>query len=501
MSNNLSQSYLPNSSALGNSNSIKSLFVAEGENLLNSSKKCEELWEEMRKADFRKEGILNETNIQLIYEQKKKIINDLLRISTSEEFMSVFDEDSDGFLNEDEQIMVFTIIKERIQLIAEELCNLKKYELFKDIMKEVRAIEGLISKFQNELRQNVHKKQLEGYITIGKEMQTEFDENWNSRLDYFEHKSRHDYQSLESKLRRDIELFYQREANKIQAMHMKPNHKIKLLANQERLVANNERVEEAVNFRNELNKLVKHDEYRLDKLKGEKLRNLNNKLDKEEKTELKKKLDRIVKERNKLIIEKNKETDVLNKQINLHISDIVRIQNSLSNMYDDIAKKADELKRLKERQRNTNKTIADFKAIKAFSQQTNSKREVAMALLNLPGRNFSLSSSMEMTGVSKMTNMKINILALKYIIKTFNFTKFDINSEVNSRKFCNVAEEYSLKNDNNLKKKIRKLLEQRRHKDEIIIPPSLYYDSNINLATEAKDYRSLFPKLKHNGNQ
>ena len=82
----------------------------------------------MRRADFRKEGVLNEANIQIIYENKKKIINTLLRITSVDEFITVFDDDLDGFLNEDEQIMVFTIIAHRIQIIAEELCSLKKYE-------------------------------------------------------------------------------------------------------------------------------------------------------------------------------------------------------------------------------------------------------------------------------------------------------------------------------------------------------------------------------------
>ena len=55
-------------------------------------------------------------------------------------------------------------------------------------------------------------------------------------------------------------------------------HLIKLLSNQEKLVANNERVEEAVNFRNELIKLKKKDNERLALTKRDMLRNLSNKL-------------------------------------------------------------------------------------------------------------------------------------------------------------------------------------------------------------------------------
>lgn len=57
------------------------------------TKKCEELWDEMRKADFRKEGVLNEKNLQLIFLKKKKIFEDLLKIPTAEEFFDVFDDD------------------------------------------------------------------------------------------------------------------------------------------------------------------------------------------------------------------------------------------------------------------------------------------------------------------------------------------------------------------------------------------------------------------------
>lgn len=47
----------------------------------------------MRKADFRNEGTLNEKNIQLVFENKSKVIEELLKITTVEEFIEVFDND------------------------------------------------------------------------------------------------------------------------------------------------------------------------------------------------------------------------------------------------------------------------------------------------------------------------------------------------------------------------------------------------------------------------
>ena len=500
MSTNISQSNQLYNTNNNLNNSIKTIFIQEGENLIGAARACEDLWEEMRRADFRKEGILNETNIEIIYKNKKKIINTLLKIQTAEEFIQVFDEDQDGFLNEDEQILVFTIIAKRIQLIAEELCELKKYELYKDLMREVRAIENSINRFQNDLRQNVHKKQLEDYINIGKEIQYEFDNNWDEKMDNFSEKEKFDIQNYEDALKKEIDAYYQNEAAKIHSIKLKPNHQIKLLNNQEKLVANMERVEEAINFRNELNFLQKKDEERLERTKKDMLKNLNNKIDNTELKEMKKITDRFDKERDKLIITRNKATDVLNKQINLHISDIVRIQNSISNMFIKIGANNDELCREKERKKKINETIAEFKSIKkpTGNPYVNSiqKKDIAMALVNLQNKTLTLNSSTESSGMNKFGGMKKNIIALKYMIKNLKLTRFDINNEFSNRKFCNVSREESVKNDNNLKRKIRTLIEQRKHKDEIMIPPSMYYDVNLENEIDAKNYKDLIAKIK-----
>ena len=312
-------------------------------------------------------------------------------------------------------------------------------------------------------------------------------------MENFEKRAQNNVEEYKSELKSQIDRYYQTEANKIQNMKLKPNHQIKLLSNQEKLVANNERVEEAVNFRNELNKLQKKDSERLARTKRDMLRNLSNKIMKTESKEMKKIRDRLSKEKDNLFITRNKETDVLQKQINLHISDIVRIQNSLSNMYLTIGKKEDELTREKERKRKTNETMAEFRSTKSYkaSPYTNviSNEDIAMALLNLTTKHLTINSETSKSGFQKNS-----LMALKYIIRNMKLTRFDINSDY-SRKFCNITSENASKGENNYKKKIRKLLEQRKHKDEIMIPPSLYYDVYLEKEVDAKDYRKLLPYI------
>jgi hypothetical protein len=286
--------------------------------------------------------------------------------------------------------------------------------------------------------------------------------------------------------------------HQIEGKKMKIPHSTKMLEIQEKLVAINERVEEAANFRNGLKKLKKINEDRIMKENDEIMETFKKNVMKEFEAIMKKEDSKIKLGEDKLRIDWNKKSDIQNKQINLHINDIIRIQNSLTNVYFDIGSKADELRRTKERQVNTNKAIRQSKNMKDFNVTVGSdlKQNLAFALLNIPTRNFNLSTS-SLDGISgKNTNVKKSILALKFIVNNFKLTRFHIASDFNSRKFCNVPDSTIGKNDNNLKKKIKKILDQRKHKDEIIIPPSYFYDENLCIVTGAKDYKQLLPQIK-----
>jgi hypothetical protein len=89
-------------------------LINESQPLLGGARKCKEMWQAIRKADFRKEGVLNETNIKLLFDKCGAHIYDLLRLQAPLEFIDVFDVGCDGTLNQDEQVLVFSTIKEKM---------------------------------------------------------------------------------------------------------------------------------------------------------------------------------------------------------------------------------------------------------------------------------------------------------------------------------------------------------------------------------------------------
>lgn len=84
----------------------------------------EELWKTMRKSDFTSNRQLSAKLVEQIFEKHKEDIIEQFQINTPSEFLNIFDADNDGFLNEDEQILVFSTLKEKMQHTANSLLKI-----------------------------------------------------------------------------------------------------------------------------------------------------------------------------------------------------------------------------------------------------------------------------------------------------------------------------------------------------------------------------------------
>ena len=65
-------------------------------------------------------------------------------------------------------------MKERVELIANNCLHIQLYIKFEALMKEVRALELLIVGWQDQLRERVHKVQLQQYKNEGENRLDEF---------------------------------------------------------------------------------------------------------------------------------------------------------------------------------------------------------------------------------------------------------------------------------------------------------------------------------------
>lgn len=122
-------------------------------------------------------------------------------------------------------------------------------------MKEVRLLEADIVIYQNELRTNIQQWQLKEYIEIGDEKLKDFFTNWEIKFAEFEEWSLTKMDGLKARTEEEMEALNMRLERAVEAVKIKPIAKLKELQCQEKLVALNERIEEAQNYWKELRDL------------------------------------------------------------------------------------------------------------------------------------------------------------------------------------------------------------------------------------------------------
>lgn len=166
--------------------SMRIKVLNEASPLFTAHIKCREIWQALQIADYKKEGVLNEAALEVLLEKQGRNLRELLQVKTTEEILDLLDEEELGFLNEDEQILIFSVIKERMQRCAYDLCEIHEYNRYKEMMKSIRALESDIIEYQAVLRKRTYTKELQIYQEIGLEKLEAFEKSWEEIFKNFE---------------------------------------------------------------------------------------------------------------------------------------------------------------------------------------------------------------------------------------------------------------------------------------------------------------------------
>lgn len=453
----------------------KAKVIREAGPLLNAHMKCKDLWEALQLADYKKEGVLNDAAIQLLYERQQANIEELLLVKSAEELHLLLDEDEDGFLNEDEQILLFSSIKERMQLCANELCQIYEYSLYRDLMRGIRLLEHDIIQYQGILRRRTHEKELQAYRMMGQEKLQKFQAEWEEKFSNFYDDCEGKMAELQRRHDREIEALNQAISRDVEFVKVKPKARIKELQTEEKLVAVNEQYAEAQKIRDELKELEEAEQNRVEnKILGEQDAKRKKLLKKQAKEIVQAQLKNQTSE-NKLKIMKQQQFTRLEKAIKLHKNDITKNQNLATRMAESIGKTRDELRRTKQKARQIMEFLSDAKSIKKVPKRR--AGDLSSGSLTSPKKMAGLASnSVVSTALGKARSSSPLKLTLR------NVTKFRINAKTSANQPVNVVPEFM--KASTFTNKTAKLLEQTSMRKSTLPPLSSLYNEHLELIRE-----------------
>ena len=134
-------------------------------------------------------------------------------------------------------------------------------------MREVRLLEKDLNGYQHVLRRNIQNKQLTEYIEIGDEKLNEFYRDWELKFSDFENESVVKIEEMKYDHECQMEMLNEKLNSRSESLKIKPSFILKQTQVNEKLVAVNERVEEAMNYRKELKVSEIKEAQRIEKLR------------------------------------------------------------------------------------------------------------------------------------------------------------------------------------------------------------------------------------------
>ena len=306
--------------------------------LLSARQKCRGIWKAIQLADYKKLGELNYPALSVLFEKEKETFSVLFNTRSLEDFLDLLD-DHNGTMDEDEQMLMFSIVRERMQQSAHDLCEIQEYKLYRQMMEKIRELEEDIIEYQSSLRNNLHKRQIEAFKAHEQEKIKVFKEKWAKKIESMKSKS-------VEKLKKLNEVHIE-QASFIegQSFVMRKNAKsVKGLIMEEKILAVNERYEEAEAMKKYIRTYEIAEEKRLQESRSLAQLNRISRLKQKQSNAVSIAKDKFNREMNKLMYRERSEFAILNKESSIHLGVIKNNQKIAQKMAEKAGRMREELR-------------------------------------------------------------------------------------------------------------------------------------------------------------
>ena len=139
--------------------------------------KCRELWTSLAAASAKHGGLLHRYNLKALVQAHQATFKDLLGVQSAGELVALLDQDEDGVLNQDEQLLLFAVVKEQMQRLLPELAA--DGSLHQQLVSAIRQLETDIFEYQSLLRQKANHADLQLLIQHRQSRLASFNAGWD----------------------------------------------------------------------------------------------------------------------------------------------------------------------------------------------------------------------------------------------------------------------------------------------------------------------------------
>ena len=163
-------------------NELRNKVLSECKVFSEAYEKTQEIWAAINIANYKKEGVLNRAAVEIFFNSQRVNLRELLLVKSADELIELLDEDEDGFLNQREQILIFYLIKHRMQNIADDLCRVFEYDLYDNLLKAIVKLEADIIEYHKTLSENMNTRELECLLRVKDEADNQFKDLWDEKF-------------------------------------------------------------------------------------------------------------------------------------------------------------------------------------------------------------------------------------------------------------------------------------------------------------------------------
>lgn len=218
--------------------------------LLRAPELCRAIWQSLSKFGSK----LDLRDASELFHQQIEAFETLLMVHSPAELLALVDEGDDGVLDEDDQLLIFTLVRERLRNTVNDLSESRQYALSQQLATKAKELERDIQLYQQQLRNRIYQAEYRVLKDRHSSRQRSLNSSWDQKVAEASKYSELRLKTLNLAHKQQL-LHMERTFNySLEQRRVKPRDALRQLQHEERLAAATEEFTQAQYLRRTVSK-------------------------------------------------------------------------------------------------------------------------------------------------------------------------------------------------------------------------------------------------------